>query len=160
MFPRTLLILITSQFSFPAFRGKNDMLCKTWILFMIYCKRFWRDTWWGLKRKQKRFQFCVQSSDLQILILIPLVYNWTKSIWQKIWKIFVTRCDFLGWKPSHWKHPTSRKQSMLCTEYTMLYTGYMLHKYRAMIVNHCQWNNALHNVHIERERSLVLISKI
>ena len=105
MFPRTLLILITSQFSFPAFRGKNDMLCKTWILFMIYCKRFWRDTWWGLKRKQKRFQFCVQSSDLQILILIPLVYNWTKSIWQKIWKIFVTRCDFLGWKPSHWKHP-------------------------------------------------------
>ena len=147
IFPRTLLILITSQFSFPAFRGKNDMICKTWILFMIYCKGFWGDTWWGLERKQKRFQFCVHSKSTDFNFNSTCLQlneiNLTKNMKDICPAVWFPRLKAEPLKASNpWKH------SMLCTGYTMVYTGYMLHKYRAIIVNHCQWNNALHNVHI------------
>ena len=116
IFPRTLLILITSQFSFPAFRGKNDMICKTWILFMIYCKGFWGDTWWGLERKQKRFQFCVHSKSTDFNFNSTCLQlneiNFTKNMKDICPAVWFPRLKAEPLKASNpWKH-------------SMLYTGY------------------------------------
>ena len=49
----------------------------------------------------------------QCTLVVPPNPPNPQSIWQKTSKIFVTRCDFLSWKPSHWKHPNSRNSGQV-----------------------------------------------